>query len=103
MFSTSKILLRLQTIHRGSDTQRAALPFQVGEAFVYQEADIVTVESEMGFNLQCNMKFDICLFEVAGKFNTSARGSLNEFCISRRMVFWQDGRALGYYEQRTVR
>lgn len=36
---------------------------------LYRESDIVTLESQSGFLLQCNMKFDICLLEVSGKHN----------------------------------
>lgn len=47
------------------------LPAEVGETYLYQEADILTIKSELGFMLQCNMKFDICILELSGEFHMS--------------------------------
>nr|XP_022900792.1 uncharacterized protein LOC111413892 [Onthophagus taurus] len=43
-----------------------ALPYKIGESHIHLESDIVTVASEYGFKVQCNMKFDVCMFEVSG-------------------------------------
>ncbi|KAF5274562.1 hypothetical protein FQA39_LY07174 [Lamprigera yunnana] len=42
------------------------LPLQVGNLYLYQELGVVTVDSESGFVLQCNMKFDVCILELSG-------------------------------------
>lgn len=43
------------------------LPLQIGDNYLYQDADILTVKGASGFNLECNMKFHICTFEMSGK------------------------------------
>ncbi|XP_018566495.1 uncharacterized protein LOC108907336 [Anoplophora glabripennis] len=42
------------------------LPLQIGDNYLYQDADILTVKGASGFNLECNMKFHICTFEMSG-------------------------------------
>lgn len=48
-------------------TRALLLPLNIGNNFLYREADIITLESESGFRLECNKKFQICIFEVSGK------------------------------------
>ncbi|KAJ3640007.1 hypothetical protein Zmor_003331 [Zophobas morio] len=43
-----------------------SLPAQIDDTFLYLENDIFTAVSQTGFTLECNMKFDLCVFEVAG-------------------------------------
>lgn len=49
------------------DTAATKLPLQIGDLKLYQDADIVTFDSESGFLLQCNLKFDVCMLETSGK------------------------------------
>lgn len=44
------------------------LPVEIGNTYVYRDADMVTVDSPLGFLLKCNMKFHICNLELSGKF-----------------------------------
>lgn len=47
------------------------LPTEVGDTFLFQEADMLTIENKLNFMLQCNMKFDVCVLELSGKFDMS--------------------------------
>lgn len=53
-------------IQIGNDKATTRLPYQIGDTSLYQEAEIFKLESKMGFELQCNMKFNVCAFEVSG-------------------------------------
>ncbi|KAF7273800.1 hypothetical protein GWI33_013508, partial [Rhynchophorus ferrugineus] len=61
------ILSDAVAIHRpGSGQPIIKLPTDIDGNYIYRESNIVTVENN-GFSLQCNMKFQICLFEISGK------------------------------------
>lgn len=65
------------------------LPAQVGGAFLYQEADLLTIQSDLGYVLRCNMKFDICILELSGKINLSRiQNDIIALTYPNRMVFW---------------
>lgn len=53
-----------------------ALPIQIGETLIYQEADVLIVQSSKGFQLNCNMQFDLCWFEVSGWYFGKTAGLL---------------------------
>ncbi|XP_076260910.1 apolipoprotein lipid transfer particle isoform X2 [Rhynchophorus ferrugineus] len=60
------ILSDAVAIHRpGSGQPIIKLPTDIDGNYIYRESNIVTVENN-GFSLQCNMKFQICLFEISG-------------------------------------
>ncbi|GLH12107.1 Apolipophorins, partial [Gryllus bimaculatus] len=61
------------TIERGENKM---LPIEIGDTFIYQEASIVTVESEKGFKIQCNMKFDVCVISLSGWYFGKTAGLL---------------------------
>jgi hypothetical protein len=52
------------TVKIGNDG--ISLPTQIGDTFLYLENDVFTAISTSGFVLECNMKFDLCVFEVSG-------------------------------------
>lgn len=54
-----------QTVGVGNSTI-GRLPVAVEDAYIYRDADILTVESLSGFSLRCNMKFDVCMVDVSG-------------------------------------
>lgn len=43
-----------------------ALPVQIANTIVYREWDILVIRSENGFELNCNLQFDFCWFELSG-------------------------------------
>lgn len=44
------------------------LPIAIEDTYIYQEAEMLTIESARGFSMQCNFKFDVCTFTLSGKF-----------------------------------
>lgn len=56
-----------QTVNVGGN-ENTRLPATVGDADLYHETDIITLKSQSGFTVQCNLKFDICTLEVSGKW-----------------------------------
>ena len=49
------------------------MPYQINDTYIYQEEEILYVTSERGFALTCNMKFDVCLFELSGKLKIKVK------------------------------
>lgn len=47
-------------------TSMMALPIQIGDTIIYREWDNLVIQSKNGFELNCNMQFDFCWFEVSG-------------------------------------
>jgi hypothetical protein len=43
------------------------LPIEIEDTYIYQEAQILMIESARGFSMQCNLKFDVCTFSLSGK------------------------------------
>jgi hypothetical protein len=43
------------------------LPIAIEDTYIYQEAEMLTIESARGFSMQCNFKFDVCTFTLSGK------------------------------------
>jgi hypothetical protein len=43
------------------------LPLAIEDTYIYQEAQILNIESARGFSMQCNFKFDVCTFSLSGK------------------------------------
>ncbi|RZC41779.1 VWD domain containing protein [Asbolus verrucosus] len=52
------------TVKIGNDG--ISLPAQIGETLIYREDDVVIASSKSDFVLECNMKFDLCVFEASG-------------------------------------
>ncbi|CAG9760349.1 unnamed protein product [Ceutorhynchus assimilis] len=48
------------------DSITALLPLEIGNNHLYREADIIILASNSGYTLECNVKFQICIFEVSG-------------------------------------
>lgn len=53
-----------------------ALPIQIGDTLIYQEADVLTIHSSKGFQLNCNLQFDLCWLEVSGWYFGKTAGLL---------------------------
>lgn len=47
-------------------TTATALPIQIGDTIIYREWDNLIIHSKNGFELNCNIQFDFCWFEVSG-------------------------------------
>ncbi|XP_055847743.1 uncharacterized protein LOC129913211 [Episyrphus balteatus] len=70
------------------------LPMQFGSVTIYREMDILTIHSKKDFNLNCNIQFNLCWFEVAGWYfgqTAGLLGTLNnepfdEYMTSRNHV-----------------
>jgi hypothetical protein len=43
------------------------LPIAIEDTYIYQEAQVLTIESARGFSMQCNFKFDVCTVTLSGK------------------------------------
>lgn len=65
-FRKMSIFVLLQTV-KVADNDNTKLPMAIGNAVLYHELDVVTLESQLGFTVECNLKFDICSLEVSGK------------------------------------
>lgn len=44
----------------------STLPIQIGDTIIYRAWDILVIRSRNGFELNCNLQFDFCWFEVSG-------------------------------------
>ncbi|XP_050313934.1 apolipophorins [Anthonomus grandis grandis] len=47
-------------------SEKMLLPLEIGNNYLYREAEILYLTSKSGFRLECNIKFQICVFEVTG-------------------------------------
>lgn len=64
----------------------ALLPMQIGNDYLYRESDIITLTSDSGFTLECNIKFQICIFEVSGKYVTKYVLNAKHFFVAHLNV-----------------
>lgn len=53
-----------------------ALPARFGETVIYRDTDVLTIESNNGFKIQCNLQFDLCSFDVIGWYFGKTAGIL---------------------------
>lgn len=81
-----------------ADNDNTKLPMAIGNAVLYHESDVVTLESQLGFTVECNLKFDICSLELSGKKKVITGLRLRFDCALCRMVFRKNCRTLGYNE-----
>lgn len=51
-----------------------ALPVQIGDTIIYRAWDILIIKSRNGFELNCNLQFDFCWFEVSGWYYGKTAG-----------------------------
>lgn len=58
-------------INRNSTT---ALPIQIGDTIIYRDWDILVIRSTNGFELNCNLQFDFCWFEISGWYYGKTAG-----------------------------
>lgn len=42
-------------------------PANLNGTYVFMETNIITVTSQDQFTLRCNLKYDVCTFDVSGK------------------------------------
>ncbi|XP_063971909.1 uncharacterized protein LOC135159796 [Diachasmimorpha longicaudata] len=64
-------------IHNSNDSLRLPMELENGMGFVHQKESIVTVELKRGlFNLKCNLKYDVCVLELAGWYFGKTAGLL---------------------------
>ncbi|PSN49824.1 hypothetical protein C0J52_08839 [Blattella germanica] len=52
------------------------LPIDIEDMYIYQEAQMLTIESAKGFKMQCNFKFDVCTLTLAGWYFGKTAGLL---------------------------
>lgn len=66
-----------------------SLPIQIGDVFLYRESELLIMQSGMGgFLLECNVKYDICTFEISGKtFKTSQNRFPNSFILVPKNIY----------------
>ncbi|KAJ9580979.1 hypothetical protein L9F63_023840, partial [Diploptera punctata] len=70
------------------------LPVAVDDTYIYQEAQILTIESAKGFIIQCNLKFDVCTItldgwyfgKTAGLFGTMDNEPSTDFYTSTKTI-----------------
>lgn len=63
------------TIHINRN-QTATLPIQLGDTVIYRDTDILVIRSNNGFQLNCNLQFDLCWFELSGWYFGKTAGLL---------------------------
>lgn len=56
--------------------QTSTLPIQIGDTVIYRDTDILVVRSNNGFQLNCNLQFDFCWFELSGWYYGKTAGLL---------------------------
>lgn len=52
------------------------LPVQIGDTVIYRESDILIIRSKNGFQLSCNLQFDLCWLELSGWYFGKTAGVL---------------------------
>jgi hypothetical protein len=62
------------------------LPIAIEDTYIYQEAQMLMIESARGFSMQCNLKFDVCTFTLSGKttfsYFYSTEGKSTRCCVA---------------------
>ncbi|CAH1158795.1 unnamed protein product [Phyllotreta striolata] len=56
------------------DSKVERLPMQIGETYLYKDSGLFKAESQLGFILECNMKFHTCMFEMSGWYYGKTAG-----------------------------
>ncbi|XP_055713060.1 uncharacterized protein LOC129807664 isoform X2 [Phlebotomus papatasi] len=54
----------------------ASLPALVGDTVIYRDSDVIYLHSDKGFDLACNLQFDICTLELSGWYFGKTAGLL---------------------------
>lgn len=62
-----------QTVRIGNST---TLPVRLKSTVIYRMEDILHIESEKGFKVQCNLQYDICTMELEGWYFGKTSGLL---------------------------
>lgn len=70
------------------------LPVQIGDTVIYRESEILIIRSKNGFQLSCNLQFDLCWLELSGWYFGKTAGILgtvnneiyDDFLTSRNTV-----------------
>lgn len=62
-----------QVVRIGNST---TLPVKLATTIIYRLDDILHIESEKGFNIQCNLQYDICTVELEGWYFGKTSGLL---------------------------
>lgn len=57
-------------------TNQTSLPAAFGSVIVFRDANELTIESQKGFTLRCNLDFEVCLLELSGWYFGSVAGVL---------------------------
>lgn len=78
-------------VNRNSTT---VLPVQIGDTIIYRDWDILVIKSTNGFELNCNLQFDFCWFEVSGWYYGKTAGIMgtvnneiyDEFLTSNHLI-----------------
>lgn len=52
------------------------LPLAIGDIIVHRDLDMLTISSAKGFILSCNLRFDVCWFELSGWYYGRTAGIL---------------------------
>ncbi|PNF28889.1 hypothetical protein B7P43_G03854 [Cryptotermes secundus] len=76
------------------------LPIAIEDTYIYQEAEMLMIESARGFSIQCNFKFDVCTFtlsgwyfgKTAGVFGTMDNEPSTDFLTPRKTIETDLGR-----------
>lgn len=70
-------------INRNSTT---SLPIQIGDTTIYRAWDILMIQSKNGFELNCNLQFDFCSFDVSGWYFGKTAGIMGMSIIITNTV-----------------
>lgn len=70
------------------------LPMQIGDTVIYRDSDILVIRSNNGFELNCNLQFDLCWFQLSGWYYGKTAGILgtvnneiyDDFLTSKHLV-----------------
>lgn len=57
-------------------TNQTSLPILFGNVIVFRDANELTIESQNGFTLRCNLDFEVCLLELSGWYFGTVAGIL---------------------------
>lgn len=72
----SKLEFLIPQSIRIGNTPSITLPIRIGDSIIYRDANALIIDSSKGFQLTCNIQFDLCWFELSGWYFGKTSGIL---------------------------
>lgn len=80
----------LGSIKSGNNNTTSILPIKIGDSlYLEREANVVKISSKQrGFEIECNLKFDLCLFQLRYFYLNLTWQILSNFFFSNFTTQW---------------